>query len=96
MNVLQVGTSRWMHQVAGVVLAGVAIIGLSQPTAKATMHCLEDAAVYRLAPTMERSEIGRQILAVYVKRDGMCHRTISTTAGPSALKGFAMTKAKKA
>jgi len=76
MSAKQVITSRWMHQVAGVVLAGVGIIGLSQPSAKASLHCLEDAAVYRLAPIMKRSEVGRQVLAVYVERDVQCHRTI--------------------
>jgi len=68
--------SRWMHQVAGVVLMGVGIIGLSQPTARVSVHCLEDAAVHRLAPLMKKTDVGRQLLAVYVERDSACHRTI--------------------
>jgi len=72
----QSGSGRWMHQVAGVVLAGVGIIGVSQPTARVSLHCLEDAAIYRLAPVMKKSEVGRQFLAMYVERDTACHRTI--------------------
>jgi hypothetical protein len=70
------GSSGWVHQVAGVVLAGVGIIGVSQPTAKVSMHCLEDAAVYRLAPVMKKSDMGRQFLAMYAKSDTACHKTI--------------------
>ena len=76
MSAKKIVGSRLMHQVAGVVLAAVGIIGLSQPGPKVTLHCLEDAAVYRLAPIMRKSEVGRQVLAVYVKRDAQCHRTI--------------------
>ena len=67
---------RWTHQLAGVVMAGIAIIGLSQPSARVSLHCLEDTAVHRLAPMMKRSELGRQVLAMYVERDGACHRMI--------------------
>ncbi len=76
MSAKQVISSRWMHQVAGVVLAAVGIIGLSQPKPKMSLHCLEDAAVHRLAPIMKKSEVGRQVLAVYLERDAECHRTI--------------------
>ncbi|MGZ4788314.1 MAG: hypothetical protein ACXVZX_07315 [Terriglobales bacterium] len=71
---VRLGSNRWMHQVAGIVLAGVGIIGVSQPTAKVSIHCLEDAAVYRLAPIAKRTEVGRQLLAMYTERDASCHR----------------------
>jgi hypothetical protein len=68
--------NRWMNQVAGVVLVGMGIVGLSGPTPKVSWHCLEDAAVHRLAPIAKRSQVGRQFLAVYMEREAECHRTI--------------------
>ena len=76
MTVQRLIANRWLNQVAGVVLVGMGIVGLSQPMPKISLHCMEDAAVHRLAPIMKRSEVGRQFLAVYVERDVACHRTI--------------------
>ena len=71
-----IGTNRWLNQVAGVVLVGMGIVALSQPAPKISLHCLETAAVHRLAPIAKRTEFGRQLLAVYVERNTECHRTI--------------------
>jgi hypothetical protein len=76
MKELQNVANRWMGQVAGVVLVGVGLVALSTPMQHVSLHCLEDAAVYRLAPLAKKSQLGRQILAVYLERDAECHRTI--------------------
>ncbi len=68
--------NRWLNQMAGVMMAGVGIIALSQPTPTMSLHCLEDAAICRLAPIVEKTEVGRQLLSVYVERDTECRRTI--------------------
>jgi len=68
--------NRWLHQVAGVMLAGIGIVALSQPAPTMSLHCLEDAAVCRLTPIVSKTEVGRQVLAVYFKHDTECHRTI--------------------
>lgn len=76
MKLNKIISNRWLNQVSGVVLVGMGIVGLSQPTPKISLHCLEDAAIYRLAPLARKTEVGRQILAVYVERDAECHRAI--------------------
>ncbi len=76
MTVQKLIANRWLNQVAGVVLAGMGIVGLSQPTPRMSLHCMEDAAMHRLAPIMKRTEVGRQFLAVYLERDATCHRMI--------------------
>lgn len=68
--------NRWLNQMAGVMLAGAGIIALSQPAPTMSLHCLEDAAVCRLGPIVRKTEVGRQLLSVYVERDLECHRTI--------------------
>jgi hypothetical protein len=65
-----------MGQVAGVMLVGIGIVGVSGPTPKVSIHCLEDAAVHRLAPIAKKSSLGRQFLAVYMERDAECHRSL--------------------
>jgi len=76
MKARNVMTNRWLNQMAGVMLAGFGIIALSQPAPTMSLHCLEDAAVCRLAPIVRKTEVGRQLLSVYVERDTECHRTI--------------------
>ena len=68
--------SRWLNQITGVMLAGIGIVALSQPAPSMSLHCLEDAAVCRLAPIVRKTEVGRQLLSVYVERDSECRRTI--------------------
>jgi len=68
--------NRWLNQVAGVVLVGTGIVALSAPAPKVSLHCLEDAAIHRLAPIVRKTEVGRQFLAVYLERDAACHRSI--------------------
>jgi hypothetical protein len=76
MTVQNVIANRWLNQVAGIVLVGMGIVGVSQPTPKMSLRCVEVAAMHRLAPVMKKSEVGRQLLAVYVGRDTACRRTI--------------------
>lgn len=76
MQVEKIINNRWLNQVAGVVLVGMGIIGLSQPMPATSLRCLESVAVHRLAPIVRKTEVGRQFLAVYVGRDTECHRTI--------------------
>lgn len=76
MTVQKMIANRWLSQVAGVVLVGVGIVGISQPTPRISLHCMEDGAIHRLTPIMKRTEVGRQVLAVYVERDAERHRTI--------------------
>jgi len=76
MKLNKIRANRWVNQVTGVVLVGMGIVALSQPTPKLSLHCLEDAAICRLAPIVRKTEVGRQLLAVYVERDTECHRTI--------------------
>jgi hypothetical protein len=68
--------NRWYSQVAGIALIAVGIVGLSVPAPTAALHGLEERAVRRLAPVVRKTEIGRQILAVYVARDVECHRSL--------------------
>jgi len=67
-------SNRWLNQFAGVVLVGLGIVAMSQPGQAVSLHCVECAAMHRLAPIIKKSEVGRQILAVYVERDAACHR----------------------
>jgi hypothetical protein len=68
--------NRWYSQVAGIALIAFGIAGLSLPAPTSALHRLEDKAVQQLAPVVAKSEIGRQILAVYVARDVECHRSL--------------------
>jgi hypothetical protein len=68
--------NRWIHQVTGVMLAGIGIVALSRPAPTMSLHCIEDAAVCRLAPIVSKSEVGRQMLAMYFEHDTECRRTI--------------------
>ena len=68
--------NRWIHQVTGVMLAGIGIVALSQPAPTMSLHNIEDAAVCRLAPIVSKSKVGRQVLDVYYEHDTECHRTI--------------------
>ncbi len=68
--------NRWYGQVAGVALIALGIAGLSVPAPTLGLRCLEDKAIHHLAPVMNKSELGRQILAVYVARDAECHRSL--------------------
>jgi hypothetical protein len=76
MKSAQKAVNRWTGQVAGVVLVGMGIVGLSLPAPTVPWHCLKDVAVHKLAPIARRSEMGRQFLAVYMEGDAQCHRTI--------------------
>ncbi|HUN90058.1 MAG TPA: hypothetical protein VMU28_14765 [Terriglobales bacterium] len=67
--------SRWLDRVTGVALVGFAFVALVQPAPKVTIHCLESAAVHRLAPVVRKSAIGRQLLSVYCGNQ-QCSRTI--------------------
>jgi hypothetical protein len=68
--------NRWYSQVAGIALIALGIAGLSVPAPTAGLHRLEDKAIRQLAPVVGKTEIGRQILAVYVVRDVECHRSL--------------------
>jgi hypothetical protein len=68
--------NRWLTQVSGVVLVGVGIVALAQPGPKISMQCLESAAFHRLAPIVGKSEVGRQVLAMYCDGDTTCRRTL--------------------
>lgn len=68
--------NRWYSQVAGIALIAFGIAGLSLPAPSVAFHSLEDKAVQQLAPVVRKSEIGRQLLAVYVARDTECHRSL--------------------
>jgi hypothetical protein len=68
--------NRWYSQVAGLALIAFGIAGLSLPAPSVAFHSLEDKAVQKLAPVVGKTEIGRQLLAVYVARDIECHRSL--------------------
>lgn len=68
--------SRWYGKLAGVALIAFGITATSLPAPTGALHCVEDQAVNQLAPFMGKTEIGKQILAVYVARDTECHRTL--------------------
>jgi hypothetical protein len=68
--------NRWYSQVAGIALIALGIAGLSVPPPTVALHGLEEKAVRRLAPVVSKSEIGRQILAVFVARDVECHGSL--------------------
>jgi len=76
MNSRRLISNRWLNQVAGVVLVGTGLVALSHPMPKLSLHCVEAAAIHRLAPIARKSEVGRQVLALYVERDSACHRSI--------------------
>lgn len=76
MKARELMANRWLNQLAGVMLAGAGIVALSQPAPTMSLHHLEDAAVCRLAPIVSKTEVGRQVLSIYVQRDGDCRRTI--------------------
>jgi hypothetical protein len=69
--------NRWYGKLAGVALIafGIGFTSVPAPTS-ALLHCLEDKAVYEIAPLMGKTEIGKQFLAVYVASDSECHRTL--------------------
>jgi hypothetical protein len=68
--------NRWYGKVAGVMSIALMITITSAPSPKATLHGLEDRAVQKLTPVMKRSEVGRQVLAVFVEREKECHRAL--------------------
>jgi hypothetical protein len=68
--------NRWYSQVAGIALIALGITGLSLPAPTSALHCFEDKAVRELRPVAQKTEIGRQLLAVYIARDVECHRSL--------------------
>jgi len=74
MNARKLTGHRWINQVAGVVLMGAGVIAISQPAPRMSLCSLESAALHRLAPIARRTEVGRQVLAIYVERGDTCHR----------------------
>jgi hypothetical protein len=72
----KMAVNRWVNQVSGVVLVGVGIVGLAQPAPKLSLHSLESAAFHRLAPIVGKTEVGRQVLAMYCGSDTSCSRTL--------------------
>ena len=69
-------SNRWFSQVAGIALIALGIAGLSVPAPTAALHCLEDEAVQRLAPIVQKSELGRHIIEAYAAGDAECHRSL--------------------
>ncbi len=67
---------RWYGKVIGIALIAFGIGFTSVPAPTGALHGLEDKAMHRLAPMMGKSEIGKQILAIYVERDAQCHSAI--------------------
>jgi hypothetical protein len=72
---IKVAANRWFNQVSGIVLVGMGIVALTTP-APQSLHCLEGAAVHRLAPIVSKTEVGRQVLAMYCGSDSSCRRAI--------------------
>ena len=68
--------NHWYSQVAGIALIALGIAGLSVPAPTSALHSLENKALHQLAPVVGKTEIGRQILAVYVARDIECHGSL--------------------
>jgi hypothetical protein len=68
--------NRWYSQVAGIALIALGLAGFSVPAPDAVLHSLEDKAVQRLAPIVQKSAVGRQIVSAYVARDAECHRSL--------------------
>jgi len=68
--------NRWYSQVAGVALIALGIAGLSVPAPTAALHGLEDKAIQQLAPVVSKTELGKQMLAIYAARDNECHRSL--------------------
>jgi len=68
--------SRWYSQVAGIAFIALGIVGLSVPAPTAALHCLEAQAMHRLAPMLQKTELGRQVFSSYVARDTECHRSL--------------------
>jgi len=66
----------WFGKVAAVAMAAFMMIASSAPSPREAIHGLEDKAVRQLAPVMSRTEVGRQVLAVYVERDKECHSAL--------------------
>jgi hypothetical protein len=72
----KVTANRWFNQISGVVLVGMGIVALTKPAPQMSLRCLETAAVHRLAPMVSKTEVGRQVLAMYCGSDSACRRTI--------------------
>jgi len=68
--------NRWYSQVAGVALVAMGITGLSVPAPTTALHGLEDKAIRQLAPMVSKTEVGKQMLAIYTARDNECHRSL--------------------
>jgi hypothetical protein len=68
--------NRWYGKMAGIALIAFGIAITSVPAPTGAIHSLEDKAVYQLAPIISNTEIGRQLVAVYVARDTQCHREL--------------------
>lgn len=67
---------QWLNQMGGMMMVAVGIIALAQPAPTISLHCLENAAIQRLTPIVSKTELGRQVLSVYVEQNAQCRETI--------------------
>ncbi len=68
--------NRWFSQVAGVALIAMGITGLSVPAPTTALRGLEDKAIRQLAPVVAKTDIGKQMLALYNAHDSQCHQSL--------------------
>lgn len=68
--------NRWYSQVAGIALIAVGITGFSLPAPTTALHCLGDKAVKQAATMIGKTELGRELIAIYTASDIECHRSL--------------------
>lgn len=68
--------NRWYGQVAGVALIAMGIAGLSLPAPTTALRGLEDRAIRQLKPVVAKTEVGKQMLAIYAARESECRSSL--------------------
>lgn len=68
--------NRWYGQIAGVALIAMGITGLSVPAPTAALRGLEDRAIRQLRPVVAKTEIGKQMLAIYAAHESECRSSL--------------------
>ncbi len=72
--------NRWYSQLAGIALIAFGIAGLPIPAPTAALHRVEAKAVSGLVPLVEKTDVGKQFLALYVSHNvssnSECHGSL--------------------
>lgn len=76
MNAANTITNRWFSRIAGVAFVAIGIAGLAVPSPTAALQRATNKAMTELKPFVQKTEFGRQILAVYHEHGRECQRSL--------------------